>query len=85
MAESELHGHHSVPISPNVPEQIPGLLEKVCSLGKSVDLTNAKERSALLETVRSLMYVLETPREAMTRQCWSAVCPSPCLTLYRQL
>lgn len=73
-ADSEYHNQLTVPVSPNVPEQIPELLEKVHNLGKTVDVNNTKERIALLDTVRALMFALETPREAMIRHCWSWVC-----------
>lgn len=70
-ANSEYHNQLTVPVSPNVPEQIPELLEKVHTLGKTVDVNNTKERIALLDNVRALMFALETPREAMIRHCWS--------------
>lgn len=73
-ANSEYHNQLTVPVSPNVPEQIPELLEKVHTLGKTVDVNNTKERIALLDNVRALMFALETPREAMIRHCWSWVC-----------
>jgi hypothetical protein len=61
----------SVAISANTPELVPGLVGQVASLGKDVNLQDHKDRSTLLEAARSLVYALETPREAMIRYCWS--------------
>ncbi|KAJ5131069.1 O-methyltransferase family 2 [Penicillium bovifimosum] len=61
----------TVAISANTPELVPGLVDQVASLGKDVNLQDHKDRSTLLEAARSLVYALETPREAMIRYCWS--------------
>lgn len=63
----------NVAISANTPELVPGLVDQVASLGKVANLQDHKERSALLDAARSLVYALETPREAMIRYCWSQV------------
>lgn len=60
-----------VATSANTPELVPGLVDEVASLGKIANLKDHKDRSSLLETARSLVYALETPREAMIRYCWS--------------
>ncbi|KAJ5770121.1 uncharacterized protein N7511_002172 [Penicillium nucicola] len=61
----------NVAISANTPELVPGLVEQVACLGRNASLQDHKERSALLDAARSLVYALETPREAMIRYCWS--------------
>lgn len=61
----------TVAISANTPELVPGLVDEVAALGKVANLQDHKDRSTLLETARSLVYALETPREAMIRYCWS--------------
>ncbi|KAJ5774223.1 O-methyltransferase family 2 [Penicillium paradoxum] len=61
----------TVAISANTPELVPGLVDEVASLGKVANLQDHKDRSTLLEAARSLVYALETPREAMIRYCWS--------------
>jgi hypothetical protein len=63
----------SVATSANTPELVPGLVDQVASLGKVANLQDHTDRSTLLEAARSLVYSLETPREAMIRYCWSQV------------
>ncbi|KAJ6051332.1 uncharacterized protein N7446_005964 [Penicillium canescens] len=70
-ASKEAFVDGNVAISANTPELVPGLVEQVACLGKIASLQNHKERSALLDAARSLVYALETPREAMIRYCWS--------------
>src|SRR3954469_22614275 len=72
-ASKEAFVDGNVAISANTPELVPGLVEQVACLGKSASLQDHKERSALLDAARSLVYALETPREAMIRYCWSQV------------
>jgi hypothetical protein len=64
-----------VTISANTPELVPGLVDQVASLGKVASLQDHTDRTTLLEAARSLVYALETPREAMIRYCWSQVSP----------
>ncbi|KAJ5115004.1 hypothetical protein NUU61_000763 [Penicillium alfredii] len=61
----------SVAISPNTPELVPGLLDQIASSGKTLSSGVPKARVELLDAARSLVYALETPREAMIRFCWS--------------
>ncbi|KAL2869497.1 S-adenosyl-L-methionine-dependent methyltransferase [Aspergillus lucknowensis] len=63
---------NEVAIRPNAAEEVPDLLKKVTSLA-AVYADNASEdaRAEFLDTARSLVYALETPREAMIRYCWS--------------
>lgn len=61
-------------VSPNTPEKVPALLEGISSLGKRFTSEDIKARAELLDAARSLVYALETPREAMIRFCWSQVC-----------
>lgn len=63
-----------VATSANTPELVPGLVDQVASLGKVASLQDHTDRTTLLEAARSLVYALETPREAMIRYCWSQVC-----------
>lgn len=63
-------------ITPNIPDQIPGLLEQIYSDGKAYQV-NSQTRLQLLENARSLVYALETPRESLIRHCWSEVCLIP--------
>jgi hypothetical protein len=72
-ASKEAFVDGNVAISANTPELVPGLVEQVACLGKIASLQDHKERSALLDAARSLVYALETPREAMIRHCWSQV------------
>lgn len=78
-----------VATSANTPELVPGLVDQVASLGKVASLQDHTDRTTLLEAARSLVYALETPREAMIRYCWSQVSSPACkaLSLYhwRQL
>ncbi|EAW11089.1 o-methyltransferase [Aspergillus clavatus NRRL 1] len=61
-----------IAISPNAAHEVPALLEKVVSYGKSFNIAQSEQvRTDLLDTARSLVYALETPREATIRYCWS--------------
>ncbi|KAL4920630.1 S-adenosyl-L-methionine-dependent methyltransferase [Aspergillus aurantiobrunneus] len=70
-AASSLRKVEELAVSPNLPAQIPGLLDEVASSGKQYLAAEPKARLTLLETARSLVYALETPREAIIRHCWS--------------
>jgi hypothetical protein len=61
-------------VSPNQPTQIAALLGQLNVDGKEYLETNPQARLKMLETARSLVYALETPREAIVRHCWSEVC-----------
>lgn len=67
-------------VSPNLPGQVPGLLEEIASSGREYLTANTNSRLSLLEAARSLVYALETPREAIIRHCWSDVRPLSCFT-----
>ncbi|RAH79729.1 S-adenosyl-L-methionine-dependent methyltransferase [Aspergillus japonicus CBS 114.51] len=58
-------------ISPNLPAPIPWLLDQIHAQGKEYLDVNPQTRLDLLESARSLVYALETPREAILRHCWS--------------
>ncbi|KAL3489187.1 S-adenosyl-L-methionine-dependent methyltransferase [Aspergillus germanicus] len=58
-------------VSPNLPNQIPNLLQKVASGGYEYLAKGDQARLKLLEEARALVYALETPREAIIRHCWS--------------
>lgn len=65
-----------VAISPNAPAEVPALLKRIAASGDANSvLQDEKVRTDLLDTARSLVYALETPREAIIRHCWSQVCP----------
>ena len=62
-------------VSPNLPGQVPRLLEEIASSGNQYLAADGEARLGLLEAARSLVYALETPREAIIRHCWSDVRP----------
>jgi hypothetical protein len=51
-------------VSPNLPAQVPGLLDEIAASSKQYLGAEPQARLKLLETARSLVYALETPREA---------------------
>ena len=63
-----------VAISANAPAKVPSLLKKIALEGETFAVgQDDRVRTELLEAARSLVYALETPREAMIRYCWSQV------------
>ncbi|KAL2797363.1 S-adenosyl-L-methionine-dependent methyltransferase [Aspergillus keveii] len=63
---------NEVAIRPNAAEEVPDLLKKVISFGEAYAKNSDEDtRAKYLDTARSLVYALETPREAMIRYCWS--------------
>ncbi|KAL2812683.1 S-adenosyl-L-methionine-dependent methyltransferase [Aspergillus cavernicola] len=60
-----------IAVLPNLPAKIPALLQDVASSGKEYTEVDPQARLPLLEAARSLVYALETPREAIIRHCWS--------------
>ncbi|KAL4982245.1 S-adenosyl-L-methionine-dependent methyltransferase [Aspergillus falconensis] len=58
-------------VSPNLPAQVPGLLDEIASSGKQYLGADPQARLKLLEAAKSLVYALETPREAIIRHCWA--------------
>lgn len=63
----------SIAVKANAMDKVPQLLEEIAKQGKALTQDGAQSRRQLLESVRSLSYALETPREAMIRYCWSQV------------
>ncbi|GLA63131.1 hypothetical protein AtubIFM54640_004270 [Aspergillus tubingensis] len=62
----------NVAISPNTPEEVPTLLKRIALHGEAYLTENDEnERTKILDAARSLVYALETPREAIIRHCWS--------------
>lgn len=59
--------------SPNMPELIPRLLENISISKDTFKADNPAHRLELLDAARSLVYALESPREAMLRFSWSQV------------
>ncbi|PYI09277.1 o-methyltransferase [Aspergillus sclerotiicarbonarius CBS 121057] len=84
-ANSNGHGHSNghvepiqafvdgnIAISPNAPEEVPTLLKRLALHGEAyLTESDENERTKILDTARSLVYALETPREAIIRHCWS--------------
>lgn len=64
-----------IAITPTAAEDVPDLLNEVATFGKEYSV-DARGRMKLLEAARSLVYALETPREAMIRYCWAQVSSS---------
>ncbi|KAL3447643.1 S-adenosyl-L-methionine-dependent methyltransferase [Aspergillus insuetus] len=63
---------NEVAIRPNAADEVPDLLRKVTSFGETYAKgADEDTRAEFLDTARSLVYALETPREAMIRYCWS--------------
>ncbi|KMU85982.1 sterigmatocystin 8-O-methyltransferase [Coccidioides immitis H538.4] len=60
----------SIAVLPNAGEDVPQLLHAVAAFGKEY-AAEPRSRMKLLEAARSLVYALETPREAMIRYCWA--------------
>lgn len=67
----------SIAVKANAIDKVPQLLEQIAKQGKALTQDGVPNRRQLLESVRSLSYALETPREAMIRFCWSQVRPCP--------
>lgn len=64
----------NVAISPNAPEEVPTLLKRIAMHGEAyLTESDENERTRILDAARSLVYALETPREAIIRHCWSQV------------
>ncbi|TPR01014.1 Transmembrane amino acid transporter family protein [Aspergillus niger] len=62
----------NVAISPNAPEEVPTLLKRIAMHGEAyLAESDENERTRILDAARSLVYALETPREAIIRHCWS--------------
>lgn len=61
-------------VLPSSPESVPDLLQEIGSGGNDYLAGDTSARLKLLEATRALTYALETPREAIIRQCWSQVC-----------
>lgn len=66
-----------IPISPNAPQEVPGLLSRIVSHGDAFLNADPDARLKLLEDARALVNALETPRESMIRYCWAQVCDLP--------
>lgn len=62
----------TIAISPSAPEAVPALIDQIAS-HKSISLEDSQERLRLRDAARALANALETPREAIVRQCWTTV------------
>ncbi|CAI7612634.1 unnamed protein product [Penicillium viridicatum] len=58
-------------LTSNLPDTVPDLLQTVAGHSKDLLAQDPEARPKLLEAARSLIYALETPREAIIRHCWS--------------
>ncbi|KAI9926121.1 hypothetical protein MW887_004583 [Aspergillus wentii] len=61
----------NIAISPNAPHQLPQLVDTITAQTKAYNDGDAEARLKLVEAAQSLIYALETPREAMLRYCWA--------------
>ena len=62
-------------LSPNDPDNVPKLVQKISSLGEGLASGKSEERVELLAQARALVLALETPQETMLRQIWANVRP----------
>ncbi|KAL3478271.1 S-adenosyl-L-methionine-dependent methyltransferase [Aspergillus californicus] len=63
---------NEVAIRPNDIDEVPDLMKKVAALSEAYSASSDEDtRAEFLDTARSLVTALETPREAMIRYCWS--------------
>lgn len=74
-----------VAISPTAPEQLPHLLQEVHAQSKAYANGSPGARLKLIEAAQSIVYAMETPREAILRYCWaqstSYACVETCVNL----
>ena len=72
----------SIAVKANALDKVSRLLGEISEQGKLLTQEGGNNRRQLLESVRSLSYALETPREAMIRYCWSQVCNTSIYIIY---
>lgn len=65
-----------VAISPSAPERLPHVLKEIQAQSEAFANGSTEARLKLIDAAQSLVYAMETPREAMLRYCWSQVCYS---------
>lgn len=70
-AESSID--ESIAVKANAIDKVPRLLDDIFEQGKLLTQESGNNRRQLLESIHSLLYALETPREAIIRYCWSQV------------
>lgn len=63
----------SIATKPSAINDVPAILNKIASQGKTLAEDDGPNRRQLIESARSLIHALETPREAMCRYLWSQV------------
>ncbi|CAL5873011.1 uncharacterized protein PFLUO_LOCUS7280 [Penicillium psychrofluorescens] len=61
----------SIATKPSAINDVPAILNKIASQGKTLAEDDGPNRRQLIESARSLIHALETPREAMCRYLWS--------------
>ena len=64
----------SLAVSPCDANSVPRLVQDLAS--KAQSYSDNSSRLQLLNTARSLVRALETPRETVIRLCWAEVCSS---------
>lgn len=60
-----------IAVSPNAPQDLPGLLKQVNSLSQDFTGGNQEARLKLIDAAQSVVRALETPRETLLRYCWA--------------
>jgi hypothetical protein len=63
----------SIATKPSAINDVPAILDEIASQGKTLAEDDGPNRLRLIESTRSLIRALETPREAMCRYLWSHV------------
>jgi hypothetical protein len=64
-------------LSPNDPGSVPGLVQKVNTLGQGyTDDSSHEKRLELLAQAKALVQALETPQETMLTHLWASVSPA---------
>ncbi|KAB8235889.1 S-adenosyl-L-methionine-dependent methyltransferase [Aspergillus alliaceus] len=66
-----------IALVPNAPQQVDRLLKEISVQGQELCNGRSEARLRLVEAAQSLVYALETPREATFRYCWSHVTAFP--------
>lgn len=61
----------SVALAPNSLKSVPALVQDINAVADRVSAGDETARLELVETARSLVRALETPRETMIKHCWA--------------
>lgn len=63
----------SIALKANDSDAVPSLLKEIAALGEGYQADDEQTRLKLAMKARTLWQSLETPREAMIRNCWAEV------------